>query len=810
MTNNRGRRPWTERRAGASWLSALFAGLALLLASVGDAGAQDFSAGEAARLLSAGAPGVADPADRTIDDRLLDKLSRVGRSDPAWPLYSFLRAEMLLRMQRTKPAADGYRSLVEHAASNPYQDTWGGSGLAAFALYRWLQLQPRSGSIDRAVFEKVSLWADSLLETRLVRSAFRPYAILSSMPLLEEQLYHALATEALRVGMSKKAGTYFLNYLNRLRSKRSSPEADPLYQLVLDQGISTPDRIALFRGKRLVSLDDTRAALPFLETASRSAHEQTRLEAKYLLARASGTRMTRAQKTAIYREVHQYAANDDLAQNALLHDALQFGPEEPEYRSILAGLLREYPRGPSADEALRWLAWGARITRDLDGALAWYKQLRELHRESRYLGSVAIHTALALVWRGGPKDLDAAAGALKSFIDVQPNSNDRSRAQFWFARIAEEQGDEAEARRRFAEAAKSDWFGYYGLRSRMHLAGGRAARSHILIENPTLEGEIRSAYSSPGSASSQPPREIGVYGRRLQTALGNGLYRLALAGEAALRRANASKRLQEFTFEELDELGFVTPIAVMMALRQDALAAADSDPSLPGRLALARHLGDSVSDWPVLLSLVHPASIRAAAKRSELMLAPGYLRTAYPSVLEALVRNAVSEYRVSPAILYAIMRQESFFYPAALSSAGALGLFQFVPGTFNDLDKEWRLLQASGAADRAAYLMDERLSVSLGARWFAQKKLPVFDNHILFAILAHHSGDGRVRRWQRLWSKLGWNDDVEMIVESFRMLDLIPEANEKWGEEAREFARHVMADVAIVNAIGLYGGGPSR
>ncbi len=798
------------RDAGASsvpsWWSALLVGLGLLLMGLGTASAEDLSPQEIARLLAHTTSGVAEPEGAAADARLADKLGSVARGDAAWPLYTFLRGELLLQLQRAKPAAEVYRSVVEHAASNPYKDTWGGNGLTAFALYRWLQLHAASGSTERAPFEEMAAWADSVLETRLVRSAFRPFSILSSMPLLEEELYYALATEALRVGASKRAATYFLGYLTRMRSKGLAPESDPLYAVLLEQGISTPHRIALLRGKRLVSLNETTAALPYLETAAHSTHDQTRLEALYLRARAARKTMSRTERSAIYEQVHRYSTNDELAQSALLSEGLLFGPKEPGFANILGRVVREYPSGSRADEALYWLAWGARITGDLEGALSWQGKLRERYGQSPYLSRVAIHTALAYIWRGRPEDLDTASGVLTGLLDQQPNTDERPRALFWLGRIAEQQGREAEARKRFEDTAKADFFDYYGLRARMHLASGSTARSQLLIEDPTLAGEIRAAYKVLGATA--PSAGLGVYRQRLEAALGNGLYRLGLGAEDSLRRAAPSKRVQEMTFDELDHVGFLAPIAVTIALRQDALAAADSDASLQGRLALARQLGANAGDWPVLLSLVHPALVRPAAKHAELMREPGYLRVAYPLVFEPLIREASTRQHVAPALLYAIMRQESFFYTAALSPSHALGLFQFTPNTFDTLDREWGLLAGGAASDRAAYLMNERLSIELGARWFAKKKLPVFGNNLLLAILAHHSGDNRVKKWNAVWNEHGWSDDVETMIESFRMHDFIPEADEDWGIEARDFARHVMTDIAIVDALGLYADRP--
>ena len=59
-------------------------------------------------------------------------------------------------------------------------------------------------------------------------------------------------------------------------------------------------------------------------------------------------------------------------------------------------------------------------------------------------------------------------------------------------------------------------------------------------------------------------------------------------------------------------------------------------------------------------------------------------------------------------------------------------------------------------------------------------------------------------KWKEQWKQRGWTDDVETMIESFRMDDFIPEASDASGIEARGFARNVMTDIAVVDVLALY------
>lgn len=115
------------------------------------------------------------------------------------------------------------------------------------------------------------------------------------------------------------------------------------------------------------------------------------------------------------------------------------------------------------------------------------------------------------------------------------------------------------------------------------------------------------------------------------------------------------------------------------------------------------------------------------------------LRLAYPQKYRAQVLQASAEYQVPPALLFAVIRTESSFRPAAVSSAGAQGLTQITPETF-----EW-LCYKSGEDPAVFSLFDPETSIRFGA-YFLHLLLMEFSEPAT-ALAAYHAGRGRVNSW---------------------------------------------------------------
>jgi len=143
-------------------------------------------------------------------------------------------------------------------------------------------------------------------------------------------------------------------------------------------------------------------------------------------------------------------------------------------------------------------------------------------------------------------------------------------------------------------------------------------------------------------------------------------------------------------------------------------------------------------------------------------------------------------FTVDRALLFALMRQESVFVPQAISSAGAQGLMQLMPGTARDMAqrKGMTLSEAGGAAAEQRALANPELNLTL-AQEYVRMLLDdprIKDNLVLFA-LAYNCGPTAAQRWRYLAEQ--YRHDPLLFLES------VP------SQQARDFTEHVLTNYWI-------------
>ena len=340
-------------------------------------------------------------------------------------------------------------------------------------------------------------------------------------------------------------------------------------------------------------------------------------------------------------------------------------------------------------------------------------------------------------------------------------------------------------------------YDFYAIRARMHLEEGIDAISKDL---PDFDSETRQELAAAYRKSRVDTQLLpgSPYHDRLRVAQVAGLYQQLLEVERSLTR-----RLDGVSLQDLDSDGLIPSVVLLLAIRQDALAAKDSDPAADNWLRLAGLLGHEVQDWPVAIEMTWVRGNPPRQRIAELQRDPRYVRTLYPdpahlktlSLGQPLASAAWpidGSRSLSQSLMYAVMRHESRFYPGAISQEGALGLFQFMPWVFKRLDERWNLLQSSGERSDVEYLLAPEKNVRLWARWVRAEIGFQKRNDFAMALMKHQAGSRYVRSWNSYWKKLGSADDIEYRIDTARF------------RVTRNFVRRTLRDISIVEAAGFF------
>jgi TolA-binding protein len=729
---------------------------------------------------------------------------KVARSDPRWPTITFLAGEINRRRGDAERARAAFSELASWATSGdaggPHADTWGGSGLAGIGLWRWLQILDQRGPQMPDEVGRVLDVAAKLRETRLYSGMVRS-ELLPGLPLIAEDVAHRLAHVAWKDQRQDLARSLYLDFLG-IDSGGELDDVDRQIQAqLLERGLATRQRLDLLRARRRLALVKTKAqkdqAAATLEKLwdDRKVPADVRAEAGYEWADYM-RRENNPKVVAVLTEIVDMPGDQPVAAKALYRRGMLQGDDASV--AALHELKRRFPRSPLTQDALFQVATDFLFRPDPDRALLYYRQLRDLPPPNDYQDSAYYLPAMGLVGRSHGNDLDVADRLLADYLKLYPNGTFRLRSLFWRGRIAESKRDLDRARSFFQQVAGEAPYDYYGLRARLHLDEGVKAISQHL---PAAGSRTRAALNQAFRGSRFDPALAGrsPFHERLAAAASTGLYQRLLAAELSTQR-RLGKRLDDISLQDLDELGLTASVALLLALRQDALAAKDFDSTADNWLRLAGLLGHQLQDWPTALEAAFVPATAAHERLTELQADPRYLATVYPdpadlpALRQALAgaawADAHGSTHVSQSLMYALIRQESRFYAGAISRVGAVGLFQIMPQAFASFDKRSRLRKESGAASDVQYLLDPRRNIATWAAWW---KPQLAKQDIAVAIMEHNAGAANVSKWMSTyWAKMGPRDDLEYRVETVRF------------PETRSFLRKVLQDTTIFDAAGFF------
>jgi peptidoglycan lytic transglycosylase len=222
----------------------------------------------------------------------------------------------------------------------------------------------------------------------------------------------------------------------------------------------------------------------------------------------------------------------------------------------------------------------------------------------------------------------------------------------------------------------------------------------------------------------------------------------ALAGDAGFARVELLRRigLPELALEELD----------------DIVQRSVGDP-----LRLYRAAGTYVRDERYHLALrIVRRHYTALLDSGDPSLPRAFWELVYPLGWRTDLVDTAATAGVDPYLVAAVVREESSYYPRALSRAGARGLMQVMPATAQLLTDG-----RSGAGD---VLDDPRLNLQLGTSYLAGLLRDFGDPRL--AVAAYNAGPNRLRQW---WQARR-TSDIEAFVEQIPF------------DETRRYVQNVM------------------
>ncbi len=364
----------------------------------------------------------------------------------------------------------------------------------------------------------------------------------------------------------------------------------------------------------------------------------------------------------------------------------------------LAQLLAQAKERPGAPGAQA--RWYAALLLDDDGETARARPLFESVAREASDPQLRADAEWRLAWADyRARRFEKAREQFRQLAADAPQPIDRLQARYWGAR-AQERAGKGKPADEFARVLADGPFTYYGLRAREWLA------RHKALPKPS------------GPRPALPEGEVTLGAR-----------------DADRARILVRAGLDDFATGEIDRL------ATRGAGVADTLLVAD----------LYREAG------------AYDRSQGAVLKRyaDELPLGPtagqqGLWQAAWPRAFADAVRRD-SGPPLEPALVWALMREESGFRPAVASPAGAIGLMQLMPETAS------RVAAQTGLAGYAeSRLVDPATNIRLGTAYLA-RLLKDFGGRASAAIGSYNAGPGAVKRW--LAAQPGLPDDewVESI-----------------------------------------------
>lgn len=422
----------------------------------------------------------------------------------------------------------------------------------------------------------------------------------------------------------------------------------------------------------------------------------------------------------------------------------------------------------------------ARLNRDADAAA----QYARVTAPASLAASAQYQRARAQI---AMRNLTAARATLRSITTRFPNESSSAAALLLLADLATDEGRDADAR-----TALRDVLRRYPSSTQAPIAVFRAALIAF------IQGDHRTAASEFDALANQYPRSSDATAARYWAARAHDALGDTARSRAAWRSLMAAEPSSYYMVRSAERLGVPIPVGD---------AARDTVPEVPEleeglrRIALLGSLGmeveqrheynrlfrDAADSPDRMVATAHAFSGTPEASRAVALgwrvindhgRSPLKYRLVHPILERERIAAASKKHGLDPALVAALIKQESNFNPRATSPVGARGMMQIMPplGT--------RMARARGMQNwHIDSLWSPAVSIEFGTQHLAEllKSYP----HLEHGLAAYNAGATPVARWR---TKAG-AADPEVFTERIPFV------------ETRDYVRAIVRNRAFYRAL---------
>ncbi len=763
---------------------------------------------------------LSDKTDISAVETLVKKQQSMDEKDHRWPVITFLLGEFFFKNNDYSAAHYFYESLIQWSIDESNHL----SALFVLGIYRDLVIRTSENGKE---IQSLGLYPPSMfltivrshLKTEPVQNVFKFY-FHSALPKIQEKILLFSTRLAWHSNFEKSklvSKSFLLDYLLLAAvSELNEGDADIKNELLQEISVDRLNLSVAIHLKKLKNFSEAEALLSALYEKSDKT-EIRALAAVHLSEVIRNTHELSGDKNVAARSkkkrlelldfVKKFSNDAKLIQKAFLLAAKGRGSLEYEQEHV--ALIKNYPKGTFTDRAYSNLGRHYWYTAKLMGAglyepepgsllsgskdaffqksLDTYETLQKFKYDNNWQETSFFIPAFMMYSQAtseiphDKKKIQKAIALLEKGLD----GKDRIfkfleyHAMFWLGRMYEEL-DSPKSKQYFTTLTEKSPYLYYGIRAQMHLRLGKKAKYNIFA-SPADMNLWKKRYDRSKSEKNIFKGK-SQYFKRVDELISSGLYVKLVNLENSVV-AEAGQRIGDLSLENLDKNANLTQIMLLISARLDAIKAALKAGTVHDRIEIGRKF--SKIDPFMALRIVN---VRLHTAQNE----DNFLSTIYPEIYSEQLRSASRDKEhVYPELLYSVMRHESFFSPSAISINNALGLYQFIPSTFDMLNAKFNLTKVDEEYFREKYLFNPDNSIQLAAKWFASL-LKINDNNMFWSLANHNAGTTKVKEWKSLLQAENKEKDIEYALESINY------------PQTRKFLREIMANLILTKSFAWF------